>query len=206
MYRKSTDLEYYRDGRVVIDADGIPFEPASKDHLDQRVPIGLLSDTGSPEGKVTAPVGSIYTDTVATNGAVRWIKTQGTGNTGWVVEYGDTGWRDITSLHNTESPLEMGTGAKVFIRRKDGDVYFRLLGPITTQAVFGSICQLLAGWRPDVDTEVALSRGMSVRHSRYWVSLEWATPGATIAQANRSVMAQWTTMESWPTSLPGTPA
>lgn len=51
--------------------------------------------TGSPEGKVAAPVGSIYTDLDATNGAIRWIKTTRTGNTGWQVEYGDTGIRSL---------------------------------------------------------------------------------------------------------------
>lgn len=53
---------------------------------------------GSPEGKVSAPVGTIYTDSAATNGAVCWIKASGTGNTGWRVEYGNTGMRNITSL------------------------------------------------------------------------------------------------------------
>ncbi len=44
---------------------------------------GQVSDTagaGSPEGAVTAPVGSRYTNT--TNGTL-WTKTSGTGNTGW---------------------------------------------------------------------------------------------------------------------------
>ena len=53
---------------------------------------------GSPEGKVSAVVGSIYTDSEATNGAIRWIKASGTGSTGWRVEYGNTGIRNITSL------------------------------------------------------------------------------------------------------------
>src|SRR5699024_1181871 len=53
--------------------------------------------TGSPEGKVSAPVGSIYTDSAATNGAIRWIKSSGAGNTGWMVEYGYTGWRNLRS-------------------------------------------------------------------------------------------------------------
>lgn len=54
--------------------------------------------TGSPEGVVTAPVGTYYTDTAGTNGAWRWQKRTGAGNTGWVVTTGDGGWRDITSL------------------------------------------------------------------------------------------------------------
>lgn len=46
--------------------------------------------TGSPEGQISAPVGSVYTDTAATNGSVRWIKASGTGATGWRDYYGDT--------------------------------------------------------------------------------------------------------------------
>ena len=53
---------------------------------------------GMPNGKETAPVGTYYTDTAATNGAIRWYKKLGTGNTGWRVVYGDTGMRNITSL------------------------------------------------------------------------------------------------------------
>ena len=53
--------------------------------------------TGSPEGVVTAPVGSTWRDTNATTGAIRWIKASGTGNTGWRVEYGDTGVRNVAA-------------------------------------------------------------------------------------------------------------
>lgn len=49
-----------------------------------------LSGSGMPNGVVAAPVGVRYTDTAATNGAVQWVKTSGTGNTGWRVLYGDT--------------------------------------------------------------------------------------------------------------------
>ena len=57
---------------------------------------GPRTGTGSPEGVVAAPVGTEYVDTAATNGAIKWIKATGTGNTGWRVLYGDTGVRDIT--------------------------------------------------------------------------------------------------------------
>jgi len=51
--------------------------------------------TGSPLGVVSAPVGTLYTDTASTNGAIRWFKKTGSGNTGWIVIYGDTGWRSL---------------------------------------------------------------------------------------------------------------
>lgn len=57
-----------------------------------------LYGTGQPNGVISAPPGSTYTDTAVTCGAVKWIKMWGTGNTGWTVLYGDTGWRDIKTL------------------------------------------------------------------------------------------------------------
>lgn len=55
-----------------------------------------IHGTGMPNGKVTAPVGTTYVDTVATNGALKWIKRTGTDNQGWEVLTGDTGWRTLT--------------------------------------------------------------------------------------------------------------
>lgn len=83
---------------------------------DPRTPI---RGTGFPNGVVIAPVGSIYIDTAATNGAISWIKASGTGNTGWVVEYGDTGWRNITST------AQFGWGAvEIRVRRVNENVYW----------------------------------------------------------------------------------
>lgn len=48
---------------------------------------------GMPNGTVTAPVGTTYVDENVTNGALKWIKKTGTGNTGWEVLIGDTGWK-----------------------------------------------------------------------------------------------------------------
>jgi hypothetical protein len=43
----------------------------------------ILRGTGSPEGSVSAPVGSIYIDSSAGNTPKLWVKKSGTGNTGW---------------------------------------------------------------------------------------------------------------------------
>ena len=53
---------------------------------------------GMPNGVVTAPVGTTYVDEVVTNGALKWIKKSGTGNTGWEVLIGDTGWKVLPSV------------------------------------------------------------------------------------------------------------
>lgn len=53
---------------------------------------------GMPNGVVTAPIGTTYVDEAVTNGALKWIKKTGTGNTGWEVLIGDTGWKIIPSV------------------------------------------------------------------------------------------------------------
>ena len=54
-----------------------------------------IRGTGSPEGRITADIGTTYVDVNATNGALKWIKESGNGNTGWKVLIGDTGWRTL---------------------------------------------------------------------------------------------------------------
>lgn len=44
------------------------------------------SGTGSPEGVVTAPVGSLYTRTDGGAGTTLYVKESGTGNTGWAAK------------------------------------------------------------------------------------------------------------------------
>jgi len=73
----------------------LPNQPAT------NAPTGQANEyeihgTGMPNGKVSAPVGTTYVDTVATNGALKWIKRTGTDNQGWEVLTGDTGWRTLT--------------------------------------------------------------------------------------------------------------
>lgn len=64
-----------------------------------------IHGTGMPNGKVSAPIGTTYVDMAVTNGALKWIKESGDGNTGWRVLIGDTGWRtlNIVSKLNTAS-------------------------------------------------------------------------------------------------------
>ena len=51
-----------------------------------------IRGTGSPEGRIVAEIGTTYVDVNVTNGALKWIKESGNGNTGWKVTEGDTGW------------------------------------------------------------------------------------------------------------------
>lgn len=57
-----------------------------------------IHGTGMPNGKVEAPIGTTYVDMSVTNGALKWIKQSGSGNTGWKVLIGDTGWRTLKSV------------------------------------------------------------------------------------------------------------
>ena len=57
-----------------------------------------IHGTGMPNGTVSAPIGTTYVDMAVTNGALKWIKQSGTGNTGWKVLIGDTGWRTLNSV------------------------------------------------------------------------------------------------------------
>ena len=94
-----------------------------------------LVGTGMPNGVVSAPVGSIYIDKNATNGASSWIKKSGTGNTGWQVLEGDTGWRNVSSdfsgLFDVVSPLDYG----VYWRRVRQVGYFKMRSSVTDVAV-----------------------------------------------------------------------
>lgn len=80
-----------------------------------------IHGTGMPNGKVTAPVGTTYVDTAATNGALKWIKRTGTDNQGWEVLTGDTGWRTL----NIVSKLG---NSYLKIRRKNDTVMYQFGG------------------------------------------------------------------------------
>lgn len=41
---------------------------------------------GSPEGVITAPVGSLYSNTLGGTNTTLYVKTSGTSNTGWTAK------------------------------------------------------------------------------------------------------------------------
>ena len=47
---------------------------------------GTMEGTGSPEGAVTAPVGTLYINLSGGAGSTLWVKETGTGNTGWAAK------------------------------------------------------------------------------------------------------------------------
>ena len=80
-----------------------------------------IHGTGMPDGRVAAPVGTTYVDADVTNGALKWIKRTGTGNQGWEVLTGDTGWRTLKIVSKL--------GASYLkIRRKNDTVMYQFGG------------------------------------------------------------------------------
>ena len=94
--------------------------------LDKRLKVleaknWEIHGRGMPNGVVTAPVGTTYVDEAVTNGALKWIKKSGTGNTGWEVLIGDTGWKIIPSVS------KLG-GSYVKVRRVNNVVSYQFGG------------------------------------------------------------------------------
>ena len=165
---------------------------------------GSFAGTGSPERKVEAPVGSVYTDTAATNGAIRWIKTSGTGTTGWRVEYGDTGWRNLRSAI---SPAPT-TGVFNVIRNTTSvTLHFDAL-PVDGTNTYTQFPFLLpAGFRPLTTVHMPASpvgSGDAVGPIRVQSNGTVTIYGASGKNQVIGLVA-FPAEKTWPTSLPGTP-
>ena len=80
-----------------------------------------LIGEGMPNGKVEGTLGQTYVDTRKTNGALKWIKRTPSGNQGWAVLDGDTGWKAL----NVSSKLG---NSYVKVRRVNDNVYVQFGG------------------------------------------------------------------------------
>lgn len=158
----------------------------------------ITKGAGSPEGKVAAPVGSIYTDSAAANGAIRWIKTSGTSSTGWTVEYGDTGWRDITPASITSGAMLIRrVGNMVMLALKDAVFSYQSLGRLPSG--FYSPNVFLPA-KPITADEFTL---YIFTDNNGYTSYQTTTPGDTSPMMGS---ATYFTDSAWPATLPGTPA
>lgn len=110
------------EGNTLILSDGggnvtLPTSTGPNNQVNQYE----IHGTGMPNGKISAPVGTTYVDTVATNGALKWIKRSGTDNQGWEVLTGDTGWRTL--------PIVSKLGNSYLkVRRKNDTVMYQFGG------------------------------------------------------------------------------
>ncbi len=172
-------------------------------NTDRREQYG----TGSPEGVLTASVGTYYTDTAGTTGAWRWQKRTGAGNTGWAVADGDTGTRLVAaSLINGWTV----SGGGVWIRRVGPEVTLRVYAMTASAMTAIGFLTIPDGFK-GID-----SNGRGVLHTgtgppaAVWrtgfSSNVIAIPGATTATPSLTGYVKWFTTDAWPTSLPGTAA
>ncbi|VTX72039.1 hypothetical protein [Gemella haemolysans] len=111
IYVKKTDLPApYNNNTLSIQGGNSVILPASQSEI---------RGTGMPNGVVEAPIGATYIGTAKTNGALKWIKTTDSGNTGWKVVEGDTGWllcKQFTVDYHTNS---------IYIRRINDTVHVK---------------------------------------------------------------------------------
>ena len=111
-------------GNIVTlsDGGGSIILPASS----QNVPSASTSSSeltgeGMPNGKVEGTLGQTYVDTRKTNGALKWIKRTPSGNQGWVILDGDTGWKNLNVLSKLGNSY-------VRVRRINDTVYYQFGG------------------------------------------------------------------------------
>ena len=94
-YAKKTEVPTIDSVNNLLRAQG---EQATKISALEAKSAYEIHGTGMPNGQVEAPIGTTYVDMAVTNGALKWIKQFGTGNTGWKVLIGDTDWRTLDSV------------------------------------------------------------------------------------------------------------
>lgn len=164
--------------------------------------VAMIAGNGMPNGKILAPVGSTYIDRDATNGAIRWIKkTGGNSVNGWAVDYGDTGWRNITP-----NPLPANIDKTDCKIRRVNDVVEVAIGYTNvinaTEMVYTNSLPL--GFRPaqnvfvtGTSTGPGTSRtgGVAIDGTR----IRWQS---TVGNW-RTAYARYTTDDAWPATLPG---
>lgn len=80
-----------------------------------------LIGEGMPNGKVDGTIGQTYVDTKKTNGALKWIKRTASGNQGWFVLDGDTGWKKLNILSKLGNSYMQ-------VRRVNYKVYYQFGG------------------------------------------------------------------------------
>jgi len=164
--------------------------------------------TGSPEGVITAAVGTYYTDTAGTNGAWRWQKRTGAGNTGWVVTEGDTGWRNVAA-----TILNSWTVSTLKVRRVNQTVAWNVVG-LTGLAAWADVAPMPTGFAPDAIVAFGLGRETVLTGNTLRVGVSTATFGVATqtkmietawssASHTASVYLTYVTSVAWPVTLPG---
>jgi hypothetical protein len=163
--------------------------------------VAMIAGNGMPNGKILAPVGSTYIDRGATNGAIRWIKkTGGNSVNGWAVDYGDTGWLNITP-----NPLPSNIASTIIKVRRCGDVVEFSMDSsefvsATETKMFDKLPQ---GFQ--VPSGIYLNAGLGPGTSRtggITLSSNKISTQASVGKY-KTVYVRFTTDDAWPATLPG---
>ena len=85
-------------GNTLILSDGGGSVTLPETSKSSSTSTSELTGEGMPNGKVDGTIGQTYVDTKKTNGALKWIKRTASGNQGWFVLDGDTGWKKLNVL------------------------------------------------------------------------------------------------------------
>lgn len=154
----------------------------------------LLTGSGSPDGVVSAPIGSVYLRTDANNGNQLYVKVTGTGNRGWAPQGRAPRRRTVREIQ-----VRPGASATTHVYNKgfangptitaassanaDSSTGFWLSH--ATSASSGNVASVVAGadsgvrleWAPDLS--VAFRSGADVSSVRYWVGLFSSSPASS---------------------------
>lgn len=224
---KSWGLYGEVDGSLVIDPllDSLLPYPGSgrmrifRDGRIQRSGIMEITGTGNPNSVHAAPIGSTFRNTEAGgwNGARVWRKDSGTGASGWVVESGDTGTRNVSAdVTWDESRVDTTVNPLIFRVTRTASVvelyvYWRTPTPDMSTSAGPIVSALPTGFRPSLPTINGLLTNISANNA---INGGFSISGATGIVNGRlisagiltSLVVSFRTTDPWPTTLPGTPA
>lgn len=164
--------------------------------------IDYIVGTGFPEGVVSAPVGSIYTDTAVTNGARKWEKVTGTGNTGWQVLSG----RVVKSIPLADLQngwdYENGTEANARLTREGNLVTLTIpgIGLRGTNATANIFYTIPAGYRVSSTGNYGTIGFVSASGSSVSAITKDFNNIACAARSNVSGVLTWQTDSPWPSA------
>ena len=172
------------------------------DNFVEILDVRHFYGTGQPNGRIAAPPGSTYTDTAVTCGAAKWIKMWGTGNTGWTVLYGDTGWRSVPDW------LTNGWEARKLLVRRIGNTVHSLVDQTTAARATGELTMNLpAGFRSSNTATrplfATLTQPAQVYRS-YVLGNALVVPGTSSTTPVLSCAISFVTDDAYPNILPGT--
>ena len=171
-----------------------------------------LTGTGAPESVVTAPIGSTYLQTDATNdvkGWIRWVKATGTGNTGWQAgPEADTGTRNLNGVAWANGWAPWGANGQRL--RRVGNVVDMEIDLTKASATSDTCYTLPSGFRPFSPSIGAVFTCQSANSA---VPAEVVVVNGDINVIRSSISGDvmymrlcFITSDAWPSVLPGSAA